>query len=100
MKSNIDLRVQRTDSFEVGIIDSSRAINDIALVYIKTCYDSALLFYFPYDQDYDSQRMTLGEFADKMTAALEEAFALREGAHQRREDAEEERHEQQAREED
>lgn len=92
MKSNIDLRVERTDVFEAGIVDSSRPINDVALIYIRDGYDGQVLFYLPYDHSYDSTRMTLGEFADKMNAAIESAFELREGAHQRREDAEEERH--------
>jgi len=97
MKSNIDLRVERTNEFEAGIVDSSRAINDVALIYIKDGYDNQVLFYLPYDQGYDGMRMTLGEFTDKINAAIESAFELREGAHQRREEAEEDRHEEQAR---
>lgn len=92
MRNNFDVRIQREDVIEVKILDSSRAINDVAYIVIRTPMYNEVSFYFPYDQAYDGDRMTLGEFMDKMTAAMEEAFELREGAHQRREDAEEERH--------
>ncbi len=95
-----NIRVERSDVIKVLLVDGSRDINDVAVIQIENPNHDQVSLFFPYEHDYDPMRMTLGEFADKMTAVIEEAFELREGARQRREEAEEERHEQEAPEED
>lgn len=94
MINSTEIRPERVDKVTCRLLDGNRAVNDIAIIDIEAAdLKDRATFYFPFDQEYDEQRMTLGRFADRIHILVDELFSLREAAHQRREEAEEERHE-------
>lgn len=99
MDVDINLRPEHDSTITARLLEGHKDQNDIAIITITQTNNNDVTFYLPFSYDYDPRRMSLGRFADKFSAAIDKAFDLRNELIQKREEAEEERHERMAEEE-